>query len=158
MRARRPCTCRRLKSPAGCRTGPRKCGGRTPLGRCPLKQPGLISECCGVRDWSLAIGRDGVRTIHRVRGRGGWRAGVDLPQLPFFLSASRKEVGDTSLPYLEINSHPSLHNGLTRLAGPLHRSAGEDRQRAEERVDRNLQGYPHEVSERSRRSMATTEL
>jgi len=157
MRARRPCTGRRLKSPARCRAGPRKGGSRTPLGRCPLKQPGLICECCSVRDWSLAVGRYGVCTIHCVRGRGGWWAGVDLPQLPFFVSASRKEVGDTSLPDLEINSHPLLHDGLTRLAGPLHRSAGEDRQRAKERVDRDLQGYPHEVSERSGSSMATAE-
>jgi len=158
MRARRPCTGRRLESSAGCRTGPRKGGSRTPLGRCPLKQLGLIREDCRLRDWSLAVGRDGVCTIHCVRGRGGWWAGVGMPQLPFFLLAFWKEAGHTSLPYLGRNSHPPFHDGLTRLARPLHRSPGEDRQRAKERVDRDLQGYPHEVSERSGGSVATAEL
>lgn len=155
MRTRRPCTGRRLKSPAGCRTGPGKGGSRTPLGRCPLKQPGLISECSGVRDWSLAVGRYGVCTIHCARGRDGWWTGVDLSVLPCFVSSFWKEVGDTSLPYQERNSHPLLHDGLARLARPLHRSAGEDRQRAKKRVDRDLQGYPHKVSERSSGSLAT---
>ena len=127
MRARRPRTGWGLKSSAGRRTGPGKGGSRTPLGRCPLEQPGLISERCGVQGWSLAVGRDGVRTIHCARGRSGWCTGVDLPQLPF-VSSFWKEVGDTSLPYLEINSHPPLYDGLTRLARPFHRPAGEDRQ------------------------------
>jgi len=66
-----------------------------------------------------------------------------------------KEVGDTSLPYPERNSHPPLHDGLARLARPLHRSAGEDRQRVEERVDRDMQGYSYEVSDRNKYSSAT---
>src|SRR5882757_4341489 len=149
MRARRPCTGRRLENSTGCRTGPRKGGSRTPLGRCPFKQPGLISKCSGIRDWSLAVGRNGVCTIHCARGRGGWWTGVDSPRLPSSVLSFWKEVGGTSLPYPERKSHPLLHDGLTRFARPLHRSAGEVRQRTKERVNRDLQGYPHKVSERS---------
>ena len=83
--------------------------------------------------------------------------GGKLASVTSFVSQSWKEVGDIRLPNLERNSHPPLYNGLARLARPLRRSAGKDGQRTEERVDRDLQGYPHKVGERSRGPVATAE-